>query len=269
MACSNWQNNLNIRHIMRSSQVGNQNILLKRYQEVSSMKGLQKNMLLRNVSNMQQNVSDKNSRTNIKEIILDQKKIDAKIDVNRFNKIVNQIDTTHTLEREKLWQMRTNQPYKNILPAKEIKKTYSSPDELIIYKVKKEDRDSKQFEENAKIMKKTIAAHNIELSNTYPENRRVECADYFKFNNETKYQIRYDPESHCDMKDNIIEYYKKEQLECEKDKQCVDDIIEKMVATNVDMPADTDTPNISVKPPTCEPNESASINKYAQRQKKI
>jgi hypothetical protein len=248
------------------------NNLMSRYREVSSMRGIQNNQLLNNVNRTVQQPRQIRDPSKIREVILDQRKIDSKIDISKFNRIVNNMDKTQLSERERMWATRTNQPYKNILPIKDIKKEYASQDELVVYRVKKEDKDGVVFEENARNMKQAIAKHNKELTDTYSAIKKEGYAKEFEYNHIAKYNVKYDPTDYKDMKDNIVEYYKKEQQESEKDKKCVDDIIENMMMNGINDDGQTEQNEIHANtsvPETHIEEQIVPTNKYLQRQKKI
>lgn len=240
---------------------------MRRYGEVSSMRGIQNNQLLNSAGRKIQQPQQIKDASRIREVILDQRRVDPKMDITKFNRVVNSIEQTQSSEREKLWLARTNQPYKNILPASEIKKEYKSSDELVVYRVKPEDKNKAIFQENANHMTQEISQHNKELADTYSVVRRSECEKEFEYNRVEKYNVKYDPTEFKDMKENIVDYYKKEQMEQEKDKKCVDDIIEKMISSGItdENPAQE---KINV-PEICPEEKTVSTNKYLQRQKKI
>lgn len=264
------------------------NNLLKRYQNVSAMKSIQGNQLL-NVSNRKvQQSQQRCDPLRIREAILDQRKPDTKIDKTKFERIVNNLSNSIAPERARLWASRTNQPYKNIMPAKDIKKVYENKEELVVYRVRKEDKDEKEFKENVKKMKAAVIQHNNELKDTYAVSKKDDYKREFEYNNIEKYNVKYDPAEFKDMKENIVEYYKKEQLEAEKDKKCVDEIMMGMEsmgltdeiqtnATNDDKPEQKSEkesdpePEIQKESPNeekCEVGKS-KMDKYKQRQKKV
>ena len=218
------------------------NNLIRRYKDVSSQ-----NNLLSNRKDQQP--AKINDPTKIREAILEQRKIDNKMDINQFNKMVNVISTTKTQELDKLWAGRTNQPYKNITPAECIKPKYASADELVIYKVKPEDKSSKLFEEHANQIKQSINEHNKELKDTFSVIKEAEHKKQFEYNHKEKYNVKYDPAKYEEMKADVIDFYKQEQMEEERNKKDVDDLIEKMITTGI--------------------MDMATSDKYANRQKKV
>lgn len=238
------------------------NNLLKRYGEINAMRGIQVNPLLSNSSKVIQQPKQINDPRKIREVILDQRKVDSKIDVSKFNRIVANLDRTSNVDREKLWATRTNQPYKNILPVSEIKKEYKTKEELVVYRVKQEDKNEKKFAENAENMKKSIEQHNKELADKYASVKMGEHKKEFEYNHIEKYTVKYNPNDYNDMKNNLVDYYKKEQYEQEKDKKCVDDIIEGMMTSGIN---DDIEPRIENKPD----EKNVSTDKYLQRQKKV
>jgi hypothetical protein len=240
--------------------ISNPNNLHKKFQELAAMRGIKNNNLL-NISNhnipKQQNMRA-NNPDNIKSIILDQRKCDEKIDRLKFDRIVKNMKNTIEPEREKFWSCRTNQPYKNILPPEEFKKDYKTQDELVVYKVKEEDKNTEKFKENAEKLKKTIVSHNKELKKIFGKEKMEEFKKEFEYVNCEKYKnIKYDPDDFKDMKDNVVEFYKKAQYEEEKNRKNIDNILENILNKDITLNK------------TNSSDEEIIDEKYLQRQKKI
>ena len=246
------------------------------------MRSIQNNPLLSQVNRRPQIQTKINDPTRIREAILDQKKPDQKMDINRFNKIYTTLDCARVNEKEKLWSGRTNQPYKNIFPPEMIKKEYKTEKELIVYTVKQEDKNEKIFSENVDKLKDQIGKHNHELKNTFDQTKKKDYETEFEYNNVLKYKVKYDPTQFEDMKNDITEYYKKEQENQEKEKNKTDNIIESMVGLNlnecddniksninetIETQKETDNDVVNEQPE--QKIQNISTNKYIQRQKKI
>lgn len=245
------------------------NALQQRYAQVSNMRGIQSNQLLNNSGKIQ---IKSNDPSGLRSVILDQRRPDPKMDMSRFNKIASTLDGTHMTEREKLWASRTNQPYKNILPVSDFKKEYKTKEELVVYKVEPKDKDEKLFETKVMTMRQAVAKHDKELKDTFSLCRKGDFEKTFEYNHIEKYNVKYNPTDFNGMKDNIVDYYKKEQLEQEKERKCIDDVIENMMAPNIDggtipqegkiSPGVNDTQN--------ERDETDDkSDKYKRRQKKL
>ena len=215
-------------NIMNASQ----NNLLKRYGEISAMRGIRDNRLLNNIEKRTQQPQKINDPSKIREIILDQRKTDTKLDSAKFERIARNLDNAVNTDREKLWASRTNQPYKTIISPKDIKKEYKNKEDLIVYRVNSSDKDEKIFEANTKHFRQEVAQHNKELNDKFSVVHKDQYAKEFEYNHIEKYSVKYDPTEFSDQKETIVDYYKQEQLKQEKDKKCVDDIIETMIAGN-------------------------------------
>lgn len=246
------------------------NRLIQRHANISNMKSIKNNPLLNRAKNTIQQPPEKNNPNQIREAILHQRKVDQKIDSQKFNTMYDNIARSSDPDRERLWASRTNQPYKTIIPIQNDKKEYKSQDDLIVYKVKKEDKDKQLFENNIISKKKSLDIHNKELKDNFSQSKKEEHMKEFEYNHVSKYTIKYDPENHDDMKDNVLEYYKKKQAEQEQEKKCVDEIIDKMAETgltqelNLNSENTSEVQNVKTKSP-----ENPKPDKYAQRQKKI
>ena len=253
------------------------NNLQRRFQEITAMKSIQNNPMLNLSSRRAQQTQQRDEKREIKQIILDQRKTDPKIDKNKFDRIINNINKIQVPERERYWATRTNQPYKTIFPAEEIKKKeYKTKEDLVVYVCKEhaEDKDEKVFKENTNKLKKAIEQHEEELKNKYPETRKEEYKKEFDYNHIEKYNnIKYDPADFKDMKDGIVEHFKKAQLEEEKNKENVDNILEAVIGGGItnDEPVNLTQPEQTeqlTEQKSEEPDESID-SKYEQRQKKV
>lgn len=229
------------------------NNLMRRHATVSSMKGIQNNPLLN--QRPQQTVESKN----IQRAILNQKPCDAKMDRGYMDKMFSRMSSSQPVQREEFWKGRTNQPYKTILPEKEFKKEFKTQEDLIVYKTNPDDKNKAKLEANLKTFSNDMSQHKQELKAKYTADKKQEFTKEFEYNSVEKYSIKYDQENFKDMKVNVIDYYKKEQQELEKDKQNVDSIIESMVAND----------NLDKESSQHEQPKTEVIDKYAQRQKKV
>lgn len=255
----------------------NGNILMQRYAQISAMRGIQNNKLV-NTANQGRQIKDvttTNEHRDIKEIILDQHHVDKKLDKSQFNRMFNNVNRTHD-EIDKLWKQRTNQPYKNITSYENFKKDYKTQDDLILHRVNNTDKDLKVFVSDMNKMKQQLNLHNNELRDKYSDVKRDKYEQEFEYNHIKKYNVKYDPTSFENMKGDIVAYYKKEQLEQEKDKKNIDDVIESMIG--LDDPkgksddSDDNEKDKHIYDPT-EPNTQQKncdiVSKYKKKQKKI
>jgi len=252
---------------------------MQQYASVSSMKNIQNNKLLNSVNQSRQTKAndDPNKKREIKEIILDQHHVDNKIDVSQFNRLFNSVGKNYLeTEKEKLWKQRTNQPYKNITPIDNFKKDYENPDDLVIHKVDKNDKDIKLFKRDETTKRQQINDHNHELRDKYSNENLSECKKEFEYNHIKKYNVKYDPTSFEEMKGDIVSYYKHEQQEQEKDKKNIDDVIETMMAidetskeSTKEKNDDSKTENITDEKQQETNTTNDIVNKYKMRQKKV
>jgi hypothetical protein len=263
----------------RITTVGGQNPtqLQRMYGATCSTGGIQQNKFLSRTqcSQQQQPINDPKR---IKEAILDQRPKDKSIDPAKLKLMFDNVQRTLPEERNKLWATRTNQPYKTIMSAQEIKKEYKSKEELIVYKVNKADKSEEVFKENVAVMKCAIEKHDRELKDVYSPLKESQYKQEFDYNHKEKYKGKYNPADFADMKEDVTNYYKQEQLEAEKGHKCIDDLIEAEVSSGFGTPETRD----SVKPDSGSPKviqdqqsdspkspEETTYDKYAQRQKKL
>lgn len=141
----------------------------------------------------------------------------------------NAIRLEQEIRNKSIYANQKNEPYKTILPRNMIKPHYNTADELVVYKTTQADKDIKKLESDFNAVKTFISNHNTELKDKYSSSHEEEFKKQFEYNQTSKYSVKYDPNGHEDMKDTVINYYKQEQLKMEKDKQCVDDIVENVM----------------------------------------
>jgi len=135
-------------------------------------------------------------------------------------------------EMEQMWSKRTNQDYKNIIKDEKYKKKdYKKKEDLIIHKVTDLDKVGvkKEFED----FQGKLETQNGELKIQYSQSKELEHKKKFEYNNKYKYAVKFNPKAHGDMKDENIEYFKKEQEKVEKDKKKIDDIIQTLMSSNL------------------------------------
>jgi hypothetical protein len=73
---------------------------------------------------------------------------------------------------------------------------------------------------------KLLEKHDKHLKMIYSLSKEGEYAKKFKYNNKTKFRIKYDPADFKKLKKNKIEYYNNEQIKLEQDKKRVEDLID-------------------------------------------
>lgn len=256
--------------------VQNPTQLQRMYGATCSTGGIQQNKFLSRTQCSQQ-ISDPKR---IKEAILDQRPKDKSIDPAKLKMMFDTVQRTLPEERDKLWAMRTNQPYKTIMPAQEIKKEYKTKEELVVYKVNKADKNEELFKENVAVMKSAIEKHDRELKDVYSPLKKDQYKQEFDYNHKEKYKGKYDPADFADMKEDVTNYYKQEQLEAEKGHKCIDDLIEAEVSTGFGSTSETRDSSGTTKAIQEQQSETSSesspkspvettYDKYAQRQKKL
>jgi len=148
-------------------------------------------------------------------------------DENEFN--VRRIDRERNFNPTLLeyWKSRTNQPYKNILKNEDYTKPIKKKEDLIIYRINKNDKSElvKELQE----LQEKINKQNDDICNLYSKDKQNEYKKKFEYNNKYIFRIKYDPKDATELKEECIEEYKKKQEELEKGKKRIDEIIESLV----------------------------------------
>jgi hypothetical protein len=120
---------------------------------------------------------------------------------------------------------RTNLPYKNILKNENYKKSFTTKEDLLIYKITALDKDQIALKKEYKKIKNFIKKHNDQLSLIYSKSDENKYKEEFKYIQKYKYRIKYDPSDLTGVK----KYYKNEQVKITKNEKRVDDMIESLL----------------------------------------
>ena len=199
-------------------------------QMMTNYKKMQQSKLLAKINELDKNRDmlhlDKDELRNaiIRPIKIE--KADKQDIIIKYRDLQNNISSKKELED--LWKKRTNQTYKNIIKDEKYqKKEYKKKEDLIIHKVTNADKFGVDTE--LKDFQGKIEVQNGELKIQYSSSKEVEHKKKFEYNNKYKYTVKFDPKAHEELKDNNVEYFKKEQEKNEKDKKKVDDIIQNLL----------------------------------------
>jgi len=229
----NQMNNMNMFN-KNNSQNLNQMQMAQMYQHMSNYKKMQQSNLLAKINELEKNRDrlnlDKDELRNaiIRPIKIE--KADKQEVIIKYRDLENNVSSKRELEE--LWKKRTNQAYKNIIKEdKYQKKEYKKKEDLIVHKVT--DADKFGVDNELKDFQGKIEVQNGELKIQYSASKEVEHKKKFEYNNKYKYAAKYDPKAHDDLKDDNVEYFKKEQEKNEKDKKKVDDIIQSLLNSNI------------------------------------
>ena len=224
----NQMNNINIfnkNNSQNSNQMG---------QMMTNYKKIEQGKLLAKINELDKNRDtlrlDKDELRNaiIRPIKIE--KADKQDIIIKYRDLQNNISSKRELEE--LWKKRTNQTYKNIIKDEKYqKKEYKKKEDLIIHKVTNADKFGVDTE--LKDFQGKIETQNGELKIQYSSSKEVEHKKKFEYNNKYKYTVKYDPKAHEELKDNNVEYFKKEQEKNEKDKKKVDDIIQNLLNSDI------------------------------------
>lgn len=144
------------------------------------------------------------------------------------------LESDFTPKLQEWWLGRTNQPYKNILKnlkEEDYKKKYERKEDLVIHRVSSEDKIGllNDYEE----MKKNVEDHNKELKKIYAPSKEMEYKKNFKYIYKYKDRVKHNPKDFNDMKNDQIEFHKKEQQRMERNRNNIDDTIESCIASGI------------------------------------
>ena len=128
---------------------------------------------------------------------------------------------------EKLWEKRTNNPYKNILKDENYTKKFNNKDDLIVHKVTKFDKNLKKLMAEYEDMLEFIVIHDGKLEIKYAKSKENKFKEKFDYENKIKYRVKYDPKNYTELK----KFYKSEQKKIKKANRRVDEMIEILLAS--------------------------------------
>lgn len=231
----------------------NNNLLLKNsYEQFGDQMRQAKNTHNINKIEFLSNLEQQYGVDRIRDAIIEPTKVVmTELEKRKQHEITNQLsseydvkDKNHLTMLRTHWNMRTNDPYKNIIKddkyfSKFLKenlvrgKRVSALDEkkmmgeLIVHRVTNADKDGvkEKFDEFANGLEK----HNNELKIIYSSTKEAEHAQKFAYNHKEKFRIKYNPSDHNELKSNKIVMYKKVQQELEQDKIKKDNILEDLI----------------------------------------
>lgn len=145
------------------------------------------------------------------------------------------------------WNTRTNEPYKSALkdvmddPEYYKKNIGRDHKKLIIHKTTDADKIGlmDQYHEFQNVLEK----HDSDLKVIYSTSKEGEHKKKFKWCNKSKFRIQYDPADFKKLKKSKMEYYQNQQMELERDKKRIEDLIDS--AINDGIFNDEDIKNLS------------------------
>ncbi len=174
------------------------------------------------------------------------------------------------------WDNRTNIPYKSALKdvmedTEYYKKNFSNTNDLIVHRNTEADKINllKEYEE----FQKSLEKHKGELKMTFSASAKAEHLKKFKYNNKSKFKIKYDPSDHDELKQEKLELYKQEQKKNLDKNKKFDLLLESAINSGV-IDKDVIKKQINVQEDKDDVNEDdddedeEEIEKYKRRQKK-
>lgn len=219
---SNQNNNPLLQNPQQMNNMYQQMMQMKRMQQANIMAKM--NEIERMRGKIKVN-DDQLKKAIIKPIEVE--KTDSRELLGKYREVSNKLES----ELKEHWSKRTNQPYKNILKNEDYSKNFKKKEDLIVHKVT--NLDKLGLEDDYNKFNKNIEKHNNELKVVYSQNEQTNHKKKFEYNNKYKYRVKYDPKDGKELKEDNIEYYKKEQQKLEKDKKKVDDIIETLMNSDL------------------------------------
>ncbi|AYV76054.1 MAG: hypothetical protein Terrestrivirus4_102 [Terrestrivirus sp.] len=135
------------------------------------------------------------------------------------------------------WNTRTNEPYKSALkdvmddPEYYKKNVGRDAKKLIIHKTTDADKIGlmDQYHEFQDVLEK----HDTDLKVIYSTSKEGEYKKKFKWCNKSKFRIQYDPADFKKLKKGKMEYYQNQQMELERDKKRIEDLIDSAINDGV------------------------------------
>jgi hypothetical protein len=124
-----------------------------------------------------------------------------------------------------------NKPYKNILKNEDYSRVIKFGDDLVVHKVS--DKDKEGVIEALDKLKKDNNEIDIQNKVEYAPEKYNEHKKNFEYKKTYVSRLKHDAPGHGELKDDGIEFYKKEQEELEKGKNLRDDILKELVTNGL------------------------------------
>jgi hypothetical protein len=200
---------------------------------MSNTRRINTNALLKKKLSSTNRILINKQQNDITNLIINQQLKDNCLNQIQFAGLIKKLEASRPIEVKKAYETRDNTPYKNILPPEAFKKNIQNKDDLIIYRVTSEDKNKIVLKKKITEINNTRKIQNNELEQTYNQSNKKECEKKFNYNNTMRYNVDYNQPNYDSMKNNVNDYYKKQQNEVEQNKKSVDTIIEDMMNTDI------------------------------------
>lgn len=131
----------------------------------------------------------------------------------------------------------TNLPYKGIIKDTEFdyKKKINDNNDLIVYTVTEEDKNTQVFEEKKTKFETSINIHNKELKDIYSNTKENDHKKKFQYEHKHKYRAKVSgsTNNNDDLRIDRVEYYKQEQSKMLSEKQTLNNILTSLIDDNI------------------------------------
>lgn len=219
------------------STFGNEDPKIKEMRDLQRMKKLEK---MANLDYSSENVKRKILDINNNSRSSDQNEKSNRAQLDKLAKMKKEdLEKQILSEQQKLYNTRTNQPYKIIITDKKYTDMFlknplpkssternSIVKNIMIHKVTKEDKDQALIENKFNGYKKEIAVHNEDLKKLYNKENLSSHKEKFNYHHVKKYEsVSYDPMGHDEMKTSHENENKEIEGQTLKDKEMVKDIL--------------------------------------------
>jgi len=137
----------------------------------------------------------------------------------------------------------TNDPYKNIIKDKIIKKPWDQikQSDLVVHTVTEADKDKNKFDKEIRVKEEEKKKINKELKIEFHIDNYSNHKDSFEYNKSFIKNLAYDSKNFDENKDDYIEFYRKHQKEAEAGQELCDKILHDMVDSGLIKPEELPT----------------------------
>jgi len=152
--------------------------------------------------------------------------------------------STWEREREVCWALKTNTPYKNIIPQKSKENPHGfdytqklkkgDEKKLIIHSVTKLDRNKDEIENKLSNLEHKIKKMNKKHDKIYAENKYLEHKHNFDYEHIFYYKNTTVPKDHADMKETQLTYHIQRQKERDDGMKAKDVILNELLDETLD-----------------------------------
>lgn len=215
------------------------NVQFQQHLQMARMRRLQKAKMMENVKVSEEEMTNyvigpmKIQRASKSEIEGDHRNLEGQYVIDKAQKgkkkkgKKQEYDVNPYLK--KMWDNRTNQPYKRIMHRENWNRNFDEQDDLIVHKVSKKDKNKKKLKKAYRKLRKLMKEENKQIEEIYSEDKEVQHMRNFQYSHVYKYRLKHKSNNHEDMK----KIYKKEQRKLNRERNEIQSALTMLLNSDV------------------------------------